>query len=357
MKKKFLVLGLIAALILSSVTVFNGCDSRNVHTRDIWIYVPAGLPAIAAAHMFYNETQIEYDGGTRNTRYMVTTGEGLHGVISGRHADFALAPINLVAANFNAFGDYILAGVALMGAMRIVQRTAGGFELIDSLEQLRGQRIVAFQQNASPGIILESILEKAGLEVNIISTTQSVVQNAVNITYLNSPLDVQAALTQGAMFGGTGNEQRFGLLAEPVATALTSTPAFDLAFNLSEIWFDMFDFNLPQVALMVRSDLARANPSLVSRVIDMFDYSINFALENAGEVARMVGADYLNITGIPSAPVITSFIDSASGVQVLNFRNAIEAQSDVQAFFEIIHGVNPTYIGGRLPTKEFFFGA
>ena len=197
---------------------FSGDGSGgSAGTGTISVLVPDGAPLIAAAYLFYTQPQI----AGRNVTYELTTGPLIASRLLATHRpDFALAPINLAAVNFNNTGNYILAGIALWGLLHIVENTAltGGTQ---SLADLVGETIFAYQPDMSPGVVLESILINAGLTVNVITVGEAPRADAVNIVYL---FDNSAA--RDALLGHIAaiGQARFALIAEPVATALTLLP-------------------------------------------------------------------------------------------------------------------------------------
>ncbi|MCL2256318.1 MAG: hypothetical protein FWC11_05630, partial [Firmicutes bacterium] len=128
---------------------------------------------------------------------------------------------------------------------------------------------------------------------------------------------------------------------------------FRIAFDMQREWEDEFGFSYPQVALLVRRELAKSNPSFVNAVVSMVESSVDFARENAGETARLVRNE-LNVAGMPQTNIIETFI-LGSGQDVFNFQNATESRESVNTFLTELHAVNPQSVGGRLPTDEFYF--
>jgi len=340
MRRRVLSVVAVAVLTVIAGLPLTACGG----SERIYIYVPDGAPLLAAAHMFYEGADIDIDGRAWNVRYVKTTGAAIGSQLARRRPpDFALAPINLAAGNS---GRFVMGGVAIWGIFHIVENlNHSGGQPVTELDGLVGQTIVAFQQNLSPGIVLETVLERAGLPIHVRTATGSHMDNAVNIVYLEEPAQVVAAL-QGNV--AALPNVRFGLLAEPVVSGLIGQPHFEIAFDMQEEWGG----NFPQVAVMVRSRIAEREPDLVRAVIDMIAASIAAATDNPAETARIT-TNELNST--LAAPPATAFLGSDRGREAVRFVSAVDSRELVTSFLEVLYGRNPNLVGGRVPDEGFFF--
>ena len=339
-------------LIIGASMPLTGCGG----SRRIYIYVPSGPPLIAAAHMFYENEDVVYSGGTRRVRYVQTTGAVISSQLARRNPpDFALAPINLAATNYNITGDFVFGGVALWGIFHIVENVgSGGIVPIQDLSELRGEVIAAYQRNMSPGVVLETILEKAGLTVNPIMYPLELDSrrrdDAVNIVYLSNNAEASAAVL-GLPTAIVST--RFALVAEPEVSAITQRDYIKSPFNMQAEWYREFGFSFPQVAIMVRATLAQREPELVSAVIDMISSSIAKATADPVDTARVV--ETLNPAYMAEAPAIISFLDSVRGQEVFSFASVSESRTAVESFLTVLYERRAP-VGGRVPDDGFFFG-
>jgi len=219
-----LSLGTIGGSVPDEEFYFNVPSDATIGTVEgsFGLHVPDGAPLIAAAHAFYTQSSVLYGQNQIYMNFVPTTGAAIGSALVSGAADFALVPMNLAATRFNVLGTgghrYVLVGIALWGIQYLVENYAhtGG---IDSLNDLVGEKIVAFQPNLTPGVVLETILTQAGLSINRLDTPHSTLDpNAVNIYYHISNAAVRnAMLGRVAAFAGGA---RFALLAEPMATEL-----------------------------------------------------------------------------------------------------------------------------------------
>jgi len=356
MKKRFVVFVLSLAIAMLALG-FVACDDSPIDPDNlpssITIYVPDGPPLIALASIYQNTPSVQ---GV-NINIERTTGALIGGHMVAQRPDIALVPMNLAANRFNDDGEYVLAGVALWGLLHIVEniQEADG-NVASSLNDLVGQTIVAYQRNMSPGIVLETVLRENGLAVNwLLSESAAINPDAVNIIALADNAAANAALGgQNASLPNT----RFALLAEPVASIRESQANFRRAFDLNEEWaavFDDEDFDarIPQVGVVVRASLARYHPAFVSDVMDLIAGSIDFVREYPDKAADLILNELSSIYIPNNLAVVTSFL-SSTGQAVYEFVHADEAQSTVLHFLNILYQTNPSFVGGSVPTNDFF---
>ncbi|MCL2862298.1 MAG: hypothetical protein FWE22_07815 [Firmicutes bacterium] len=212
-----------------------GNNTGNV-PNSVSLYVPIGAPILAATYIFQNNPTISYDNRqiTLAPSAVVATALGPTLARPNNPADFALVPINLAATRFNNFGDYVVVGVAMWGIFYIVENhdLTGG---VTNLNDLKGEIIYTFQPTASPRVVLQTVLEANGLEVNFINLPgvppNSRRDDAVNIYFMTSWENVYRAMLGRIM---AYQDVRFALLAEPYATSLTLRNADDIYLESDE---------------------------------------------------------------------------------------------------------------------------
>jgi ABC-type nitrate/sulfonate/bicarbonate transport system substrate-binding protein len=293
--------------------------------------------------------------------YQIAAGSTqIEAAIDAQRPDFAIAPINFAAQNFNTTGNYILGGVVIWGMFHVVENVShpDASGSITPIAGLAGETIYAYGLNMAPNLVLEMVLAEHGLTVNRLEPGSAILEDAVNIRYLETVVQVRDAI----MGQIAGLDARFGLLSEPLATALVSQPPnpqnnhadFRRTIDLSLEWSNFFGASYPQAAIMVRASLAQSNPALVAAVIDMIAESTDFARQNPDEVAR-IAVDELNSAALPGRPVVANFI-RGTGQSVFVFQNAIESRDAVVHYLGVLYDSNPLSVGGvRTPPQGFFF--
>ncbi|MCL2556684.1 MAG: hypothetical protein FWE03_06710 [Firmicutes bacterium] len=355
MKKRISIL-IAIMMLLVSMFMFNACIDNlppDQLPSSVTIYVPDGPPLLALANIYTESSKVQ---GVDIEVYR-TTGPLIGGHLIAGRPDFALVPMNLAATRFNTDGEYILAGVALWGLLHIIENTNhSDGNYATSLNDLVGQTIIAYQRNMSPGIVLETILRENGLTVNWMTAADDVNPNAVNIIAL---ADNAAANTAIMGNNAAWPDARFALLAEPVASMRESENNFRRAFDLQDEWAaafedEDFDARIPQVGVVVRSSLANYHPAFVNEVLSLIEGSISFVRENPNQAADLIINQLESVYMPNSVAVVTNFLNT-TGQYVYEFMSAGEAKAAILHFLNILYAINPAFIGGSVPSSDFFF--
>jgi len=264
--------------------------------------------------------------------------------------DFAIAPINIASIMHNNGSGYRLAAVT-WGMLHIVSN-----QNISSLEELKGETVIAFGRGAMPSITLRAILEQNNIEyVEPIGTNFTPNPNKVHIIYLASALDVRNIIVAGTL---DGLPVRFGLLAEPVATAIGGATAnaahgqFLPRINLQTEWARNNNGQIPpQTGLIFHERLLANHADFVNSFIKMAELSSLYAQNNphsAGEMAVRLGS-----IAIPNGAIVAAAVNA--GRLPIHITRAGDAKAGVNAYLRIIFNDTPALIGGRMPPDIFFY--
>ena len=312
MKKIFTIFMIVA------LTFMTGCE-KSVEPVNAKIIVPFGGPAITHIQMIKEEPELLE--GSQYSIEVVRGADPLVAAFTSKSHDIIIAPTNLGAKMYNANSEYVLAATIAWGANYLVS-TEGDF----NLEDLRGQEIIAFGKNATPDVVLTSVLKKAGI------------YDEVTIKYVNSVNDVQAEIIAG--------NAKFGLLAEPILT-VTKTKKQGLGvLDLQEEWASISGKSIiPQAGVFVSKSLLENNKDFVTNYLAQLEKSIDFA--NTSEDLASY-SDEIEF-GLPGA-----IVAKATPSSNLKFVNAIDSKDDLLVYFNEIMELNPKLIGDKLPDADFY---
>ena len=285
------------------------------------IIAPLGSPALAQTYM---ESTLPSLGD--NVTYEIEVVSGTDPLVaafgSGSH-DIIYAPTNLGAKLVSTGLEYQLAGTVVWGNLYLATGTDETFELSD----LDGKEIVIFGQNATPDIIVQTIL------ANETWTTEP------TITYVDS-----AGTAMGTLIA---DPSKIVLLAEPVLSvaSLPSNVANLKSIDLQAAWGDMTGTtSYPQAGIFVK---VGTNNEAVDAYLSAVQTSITEALNDPAAVAQMaVDLDY----GFP-LPVLTGAIPRSN----LMFTSAQNSRVALETYFGYIIDFNPALIGGSLPGDDFYY--
>jgi len=348
--KKLLSLFCVVILCLGALSA---CGKESNETREntaINVMLVDGAPLLSMTKMMSDgfESMEGYDVSFT----MTNDSDALVAALLNKEPDFAIAPINIAAMMYNNGSGYRLAAITTWGIMHIVSDRE-----VTSLEELKGETIVAFGRSGTPGITLRAVLRQNNIDfVEPDSANFTPDPNKVSIIYLTAASDVRDAIATGLEAGG--DAVHFGLLAEPVATAITGyannmgRPGFMARINLQAEWAKNNNGEIyPQAALIFHERLLAENADFVKVFIAMAKRSSAYANDNPAEAGDL--AVTLGSIAIPNGTVVGNAY-SAGRLQI-NFTEASGAKSAVITYLQAIMDENANLIGGKMPSESFYY--
>jgi NitT/TauT family transport system substrate-binding protein len=348
--KKIIAVLLCCLLMVATLAACQSESNGGGADVPIKVMLVDGAPLLSMAYMMSDEAA-GIDG--YDISYTMTNdSDALVAALLNQDPDFAIAPINVAAMMNNNGSGYRLAAVTIWGIMQIVSD-----QDVTTLADLRDETIVAFGRSGTPGITLRAVLEQNNIPYNEPETANFMTNpDQVSIVYLTAPSDVRDALATGMEVGG--KPASFGLLAEPVATAITGfasnagRPGFTAKINLQDEWAKNNNGeSYPQAALIFHERLLTENAGFVADFIAAAEQSSVYANENpieAGDLAVSLGS-----VTIPNGTVVGNAYNA--GRLPLNFTYASAAKQAVNAYLEVFLEENASLIGGKMPVDSFYY--
>jgi NitT/TauT family transport system substrate-binding protein len=285
-------------LILVGMLVLTACSSKPQSETKLTVMAPKGAPAVTLIPLL-NETsdRITLVDGTE-----LLTAELIKGEM-----DLIVAPINLgVKLIEEGNADYELAAVLTWGNLYIVDARPAISAIFDP------EPLAMFGVGSVPEMILNSVKSKLPFNFEFVPFA--------------SVADVRGQLLADAF--------RFGLLAEPVASATIAASSaagkpFIVITDLQTLWKSVTGYdNYPQAALFVRKGLDD-DAALKQRITLMKDY-----IEDLDANPALVTADITLWTpaalGLPSAAVVIAAWEKLN----VSVQDARKVKGEIEAFLE-----------------------
>jgi len=250
------------------------------------------------------------------------------GVIGGK-VDIAAVPTNLAATLFNKTnGGIKLLAANTKGVLYIVSKDTS----VDSIDDLKGKTIHVPGAGTNPEYLLKYVLTAAGLEVGKDVT--------LDYTY-QSPDALTAALA-------SASDVSFALLPEPkVSAAKAQVAGLQSVINLTTEWNKVSNgYELYQGCVIVRKAFLEEHPNEVAEFLRAYKASIESVV--ADPAAASVVIAELGI--IPKAPLAQKAIPNCN----LCYDDSKEMKDSVMKLFEILHALESTSVGGKVPTADIF---
>ena len=346
MKKTFALL--FCCLILSGW--LSACSGGNAKA-DVAISVMFvdGAPLLGVTHMMDEFADI---AGYDVSFTMTNDSDALVAALLNKEPDFAVAPINVAAMMHNNGSGYRLAAITIWGIMHIVSDQDAA-----SLEDLKGETIVAFGRSGTPGITLRAVLRQNSIDfAEPDSADFAPDPDKVSIVYLTAASDVRDAIATGMEVGGKA--AAFGLLAEPVATAITGfannagRPGFAPKINLQTEWAKHNNGEIfPQAALIFHERLLTDDADFVNEFVALAEQSSIKANENPAETGDL--AVSLGSAAIPNGTVVGNAYNA--GRLPMNFVYAADAKSVISNYLQTLFEENANLLGGTMPADSFYY--
>jgi len=340
----------ITAIIALSFLAACANETANNEPVSINVMLVDGAPLLSVVNIMADDA----DGidGFDFDFTMTNDVDAIVAALLNQEPDFAIVPVNIAAMMNNNGSGYRLAAVTTWGIMHVVSDRD-----VTTLDELIGETVIAFGRGGTPGITLRAVLDQSGIgfiEHDDANFTPDPAR--VNIIYLTAASDVRDAIGAGLAIGG--EPATFGLLAEPVATAITGfannmdRPGFMARINIQTEWARNNNGEIyPQAVLIFHERLLDDNEAFVNDFIALVEQSSIIANNNPAETGDL--AVELGSISIPNGTLVENAFNA--GRLPISFTRADEAQSAVETFLQAIMDENANLIGGRMPDESFYF--
>lgn len=270
------------------------------------------------------------DNGQTVNHYTFTmtgTADDIVAKLAKGELDIAAVPCNLASVLYNnTEGGVTLAAVNTLGVLYVVETG----DSIQSVEDLKGQSLVATGKGTTPEYSLNYILAKNGLDPAADLT----------IEYKSEATEVAAALASG-----TAN---VAMLPEPfVTTAMSQNDQLRRALNLSDEWDKIGDGSaMVTGTIVVRTAFLEENKEAVDAFLEEYQASIEYVNANVAEAAALVEK-----RDIAPAAVAQKAIPNCNIV----YLDGADMRQKVEGYLQALYDQNPQSVGGALPDDAFYY--
>ena len=184
--------------------------------------------------------------------------------------DVLAVPVNLGAILYNnTEGAVQMAAVNTLGVVYILEK---GGEEINSLEDLKGQTIMATGKGTTPEFALSYLLSQHGLELG----------TDVTVEWKSEPTETIAAMTQ--------MDHAIVMLPQPFVTvAQGQVEGLRMALDLTAEWEKLDNGSqFITAGLVVRKAFAEENPQALATFLEEYQASTEYVNNNVSEAAQLV---------------------------------------------------------------------
>ena len=241
--------------------------------------------------------------------------------------DMACIPANLAAVLYNKTeGALQVLAVNTLGVLYIVENG----DTVQSIEDLRGQTIVASGKGSTPEYALRYLLSENGIDPD----------QDVAIDWKSEHSECVAALASG--------QAAIALLPQPFVTvAQSKIEGLRMAIDLNEVWGALDNGSaLITGVIVARREVAEEDPDAVRAFLNEYAGSVAWTNENVSDAAAIIGS--------------YEIVDAAIAERALPHCNIVcitgaELAEKLSGYLQVLYNADPAAVGGAMPGADFYF--
>lgn len=328
---KIRILSLVCVLALLFSLGMTACK-KKADPVDVKIYTLNGTTGFGMAKLMEDVA----NGAITADNYTIevktdAANDVLPALINGS-VDIAALPTNAAATVYNKTeGKVKILAVNTLGCLYLV--TTDG-STVTSLADLEGKTVYVPAQN--PTFLFKHLLAANDLSDKV----------TVDSSSYAAPADLRDAVASGAV--------AVAVLPEPMVTMAKAAAAkngktVSVALDLTAEWDKIPNETgtLVQGCVVVRTEFLEAHPETVANFLTAYKASVEYVNTNTEEAAALIAKHgiFANETvaknAIPKCNI--AYLDGA------------DMKAKMQTYLNILSGVAPASIGGKLPADDFYY--
>ncbi|MBQ9495748.1 MAG: ABC transporter substrate-binding protein [Treponema sp.] len=244
--------------------------------------------------------------------------------------DIGFMPANVAAKVYNsANGALLCVGVSGNGNLFLITKDKS----VKSLSDLIGKTVSIAGQGATPEYLFRWLLARNAIPESA---------NGVLLDYSIPTADIAAELLSDKI--------RYAVVPEPFATVATAkSPDVVRALNMQDEFgaASVQQKTYPLTVMVVRASYASLHAVAVRAFKDAFSQSCAWTVANPQRAGVLVQKNTLGLM----APIVANAIPFAN----FTWKDALDAQSEIEHLLSIFFEFAPDSIGGKLPDEGFYF--
>ncbi len=320
MKKIFATLLTFALLLTATLGLFS-CGG----TTQIKIGYMQGPTGMGMAKLIHDNGGLEAGNDKYQFNKYTDTASALADLAKGA-VDIVCLPTNEAANNYNGnYNDLKVLSINTLGSVYLI--TADGTQISD-FSELNGRDIYTCLKG-TPRMILEHLLDEAGVNANVLTEFDGSV--------INTPEDLKNTLVNKDGIG-------IAVAPEPIVTAVTSAKQiYSVALNLNDVWNELSDTPLTMGCAVSTKTFVSENKKAVDEFLTEYKASIEFvdAAENLEAAATYV----VEAGVMAAAPAAKKALNNLRGS--IAYIDGEDMKAALIGFYEAI--------GITLPNDEFYY--
>ena len=271
------------------------------------------------------------ENGETNYDYeftMATAADELLGQVISGNMDIALVPANVASVLYNKTeGGISVIDVNTLGVLYVVE--CG--DTIQSIQDLAGKTVYLAGKGSAPDFVIQYLRSANGL------TTDD-----VTLEYKSEATEVVSVLAE--------DNSAIGLLPQPFVTAAgMQNENLRIALDLTEEWEKTREDggSLVTGVTIVRNEFLEENPEAVADFLTEHEASAAYTNEHPEEAAAKI----VELGIVAKEPIAQKAIPFCNITCV----TGEEMKTSIEGYLQVLFDLEPTSVGGALPTEDFYY--
>ena len=313
----------IILLVLISLTIAACGKTGVIEKKTITVGAPSAPPTLPILRMIETkalgeDVEIKID--------IWNEAESLIAMVQdGKHDIFAF-PLTVVAKLYRKGLDVRLMNVSTWGVTYFMTSDPSFKEWAD----LKGKTVYIPLQSSPPDALTQYFIATSGLKAG----------HDVNLVYASNA-EVAALLASGKAVYGT--------LFEPQATkAMLENKNLHVGLSFEKEWQRVNNTatKIPNAGMGTTQRFINKNPELASKFQKAYAEALNWAIQNPVEMGKLAEKHL----GLKASLVVSSLPHMG-----LEFKTAVDSQTELSMFYRLLFNFNPTMIGGKVPDAALYY--
>lgn len=329
MSRRRVLEGAVLAAGLAALPVW--CSARAATLDHLTVWGMPASPSVVLARAVASGALAPLVGEARFDVWR-TADQMRAGVVSGDIALFA-TPTYAAANLFNRGAGVRLVNVLTWGLLYVF---AGQGIHLERVEDLKGKTLLVGAKNDAPDLLTRFVLKAAGLDPD----------RDVTLSYVGTSAEAVPLLLAG--------KADAAVLPEPAASAAEikakqAGVSVTRALDVTEIYAARSGRpgGIPQAGLAVTEAFLNDRPDVVAALHAASVEAAGWVGEHPNEAAALI-SDPLKLP----APIIEASLPRFR----LKVASAMEAKTDLEAYFQALMTLSPDIVAGHLPEAAFYWG-
>lgn len=241
--------------------------------------------------------------------------------------DIALIPANVASVLYNKMeGELTVIDINTLGVLYLVSADTS----VTSFADLAGKTIYLTGKGSTPDYALQYLLTQNGVDLS-----------SVTLEYKSEATEVAAVLAE--------NSEAYGFLPQPfVTSACMQNESLQVLLSASDAWDEVSDGSRMVTGVtVVRNEVLENTPEAVEQFLEEHAKSTSTVMEDVDHAAALAVEQGI----IAKEPIAKKAIPECNLVTITRE----EMKEALSGYLNVLYELDPSSVGGTLPSDSFYY--